>query len=370
MRDCAQQDSGKESHGRGAAPPSPSPTPPVPCERCDLPLPEQQSITVASKVRIARLQIPHESQASRPTASRTSLPVVRRSTGKKASRPRAVALNRRANQPLKKTRRENADIDDSRYHPREVLEVEPGALDPRTPEAEQVTDIAANEAVVRRKASRQNLLSPRDPVNPYDDPKYFSPLTVVGKDGVMQPIFKFYPHPATVEEQWAEYKYGLHGQKPVELLEKMYRAKWRNGTYGRSWFTRRKAFWDKVKGLLDQGRTEEEALGILRDLGSGSVPTVVAILCKERGGGTRPGRRKSRGQSVYSVCGSKRSRDESSSNEESSSSESEDDEAPRPIRYNPSRLRKRLVVSMDRVSGSDEPESAQYSEQETDGLGT
>ncbi|KAJ0296499.1 hypothetical protein COL5a_004739 [Colletotrichum fioriniae] len=272
--------------------------------------------------------------------------------------------------PLKKTRRENADIDDSRYHPREVLEVEPGALDPRTPEAEQVTDIAANEAVVRRKASRQNLLSPRDPVNPYDDPKYFSPLTVVGKDGVMQPIFKFYPHPATVEEQWAEYKYGLHGQKPVELLEKMYRAKWRNGTYGRSWFTRRKAFWDKVKGLLDQGRTEEEALGILRDLGSGSVPTVVAILCKERGGGTRPGRRKSRGQSVYSVCGSKRSRDESSSNEESSSSESEDDEAPRPIRYNPSRLRKRLVVSMDRVSGSDEPESAQYSEQETDGLGT
>ncbi|KAK1724357.1 uncharacterized protein BDZ83DRAFT_351762 [Colletotrichum acutatum] len=249
-----------------------------------------------------------------------------------------------------------------------MLEVEPEALGPRSPEAKQVTDIAVNEAIVRRKASRQNVLSPRDPVNPYDDPKYFSPLTVVGKDGVMRSIFKFYPHPPTVEEQWAEYKYGLHGQQPVELLEKMYRAKWRNGTYGRSWFTRRKAFWDKMKGLLDQGRTEEEALGVMRDLGSGSVPTAVAILCKERGEGTRPGRRKSRGQSVYSVCGSKHSRDEGSSNEESSSNESENGGPPRPIRYNPPKLRKRLVVSMDRVSGSDEPESAQYSGQEADGL--
>ncbi|KAL0767033.1 hypothetical protein CaCOL14_010604 [Colletotrichum acutatum] len=270
--------------------------------------------------------------------------------------------------PLKKKRRKNDDIDDSKDHQGEMLEVEPEALGPRSPEAKQVTDIAVNEAIVRRKASRQNVLSPRDPVNPYDDPKYFSPLTVVGKDGVMRSIFKFYPHPPTVEEQWAEYKYGLHGQQPVELLEKMYRAKWRNGTYGRSWFTRRKAFWDKMKGLLDQGRTEEEALGVMRDLGSGSVPTAVAILCKERGEGTRPGRRKSRGQSVYSVCGSKHSRDEGSSNEESSSNESENGGPPRPIRYNPPKLRKRLVVSMDRVSGSDEPESAQYSGQEADGL--
>ncbi|KAK1675504.1 hypothetical protein BDP55DRAFT_552321, partial [Colletotrichum godetiae] len=205
-------------------------------------------------------------------------------------------------------------------------------------------------------------------VNPYDDPKYFSPLTVRGKDGDMRPIFKFYPHPPTVEEQWAEYKYGLHGQQPVELLEKMYRAKWRNGTYGRSWFTRRKAFWDKMKGLLNQGNTEEEALAVLRDLGSGSVPTAVAILCKERGEGTRLGRRKSRGQMVYSVCGSKHSRDESSSDQESSSSDSEDDEDPRPIRYNSSRLRKRLVVSMESVNSSDGTESTLYSGQDADGL--
>ncbi|KAK1449181.1 hypothetical protein CMEL01_08496 [Colletotrichum melonis] len=368
VRHCAQQDGSKEDHERGAVLPSPSPTPPVPAERCDVPPPGRESITVASRVRTPGPRIPHESRESQPAAPGASLPAVRRSTGKKAPKPRAVALNRRANQPLKRRRRKNDDTNDSKDHQGEVLEVEPEALGPRSPEAEQVTDIAVNEAIARRKASRQNLLSLRDPVNPYDDPKYFSPLTVVGKDGVLRPIFKFYPHPPTVEEQWAEYKYGLHGQQPVELLEKMYRAKWRNGTYGRSWFTRRKAFWDKMKGLLDQGRTEEEALGVMRDLGSGSVPTAVAILCKERGEGTRPGRRKFRGQSVYSVCGSKHSRDESSSNEERSSSESENGKTPRPIRYSPSRLRKRIVVSMDSVSGSDEPESVLCPGQETDGL--
>ncbi|KAF4781337.1 hypothetical protein HER10_EVM0010568 [Colletotrichum scovillei] len=368
VRDCAQQDGGKDGHERVAALPTPSSTPPVPAERCDVPPPGRESITVASRVRKPSPRIPHESQESQPAATGASPSVVRRSTGKKAPKPRVVALNRRANQPLKKRRRKNDDTNDSKDHKGEVLEVETEALGSRSPEVGQVTDIAINEAVVRREEPRRNLLSPRDPVNPYDDPKYFSPLTVVGKDGVLRPIFKFYPHPPTVEEQWAEYKYGLHGQQPVELLEKMYRAKWRNGTYGRSWFTRRKAFWDKMKGLLDQGHTEEEALGVMRDLGSGSVPTAVAILCKERGEGTRPGRRKSRGQPVYSVCGSKHSRDESSSNEQNSSSESENDEAPRPLRYNPSRLRKRIVVSMNSVSGSDEPESALCPGQETDGL--
>ncbi|GJD01107.1 hypothetical protein ColKHC_09932 [Colletotrichum higginsianum] len=97
--------------------------------------------------------------------------------------------------------------------------------------------------------------------NPYDDPKYFSTLAVFSNDGTERPVFKFHRHPETVEEQWAEFRYGLHSQPPVERLEELYRAKWRNSTYGRSWFTRRKAFWDKVKDLLAEGRTEQEALG-------------------------------------------------------------------------------------------------------------
>ncbi|KXH68097.1 hypothetical protein CSAL01_06277 [Colletotrichum salicis] len=333
IRDYALQDGGPEGKERGAALPSPSQTPTMPPERCEVSPPVPESIPLSSKVRTANSLNPTGVQERHLATTEPPPPAVRRSTGKRAPRPRAAAASRRPRQPPRRPERNNIAVAVSKDLQGEVLEVcpeeAPGA---RSSDVEQVTDLTIDGAVVRRKASRQHSLSPRDPVNPYDDPKYFSPLTVRGKDGVMRPIFKFYPHPPTVEEQWAEYKYGLHGQQPVELLEKMYRAKWRNGTYGRSWFTRRKAFWDKMKGLLNQGNTEEKALAVLRDLGSGSVPTAVAILCKERGEGTRPGRRKSRGQSVYSVCGSKHSRDESSSDEESSSSDSEDDENPRPIR--------------------------------------
>ncbi|KAK6211683.1 thiol-specific monooxygenase [Colletotrichum tabaci] len=128
--------------------------------------------------------------------------------------------------------------------------------------AEQVTeepckvDEDPTSAVSKDGGLQQPLRTQAVAANPYDDPKYFSTLAVFSNDGTERPVFKFHRHPETVEEQWAEFRYGLHGQPPVERLEELYRAKWRNSTYGRSWFTRRKAFWDKIlvgNGfLLDQ----------------------------------------------------------------------------------------------------------------------
>lgn len=138
------------------------------------------------------------------------------------------------------------------------------------------------------------------PASPYDNPKYFSPLTVRDKDGRERPIFKFYPHPSTVKEQWAEYRYGLHGQPPVEQLEAKYQAKWRSGSYARSWFTRRKTFWDKIKDMLAEGKTEAEALSAMEERAEGGVPNLIGALCKERTGkstgkSTEPARKRKRG---------------------------------------------------------------------------
>ncbi|CCF41120.1 thiol-specific monooxygenase [Colletotrichum higginsianum] len=128
----------------------------------------------------------------------------------------------------------------------------------RTSTEDRLAHPAIGEAQYWQKGAQATSWTPRSREEHQKDT-----LAVFSNDGTERPVFKFHRHPETVEEQWAEFRYGLHSQPPVERLEELYRAKWRNSTYGRSWFTRRKAFWDKVKDLLAEGRTEQEALGIL-----------------------------------------------------------------------------------------------------------
>ncbi|KAK1590395.1 transcriptional activator of glycolytic enzymes-domain-containing protein [Colletotrichum navitas] len=181
------------------------------------------------------------------------------------------------------------------------------------------------------------------PLNPYEDPKYFSTLTVFDKDGKRRPIFQFHQHPATVEEQWAEFRHGLHGQPPVEQLEALYRAKWRNSTYGRSWFTRRKAFWDRVKEMMAEGRTEGQALEAMRRRAEGGgVPSLIAQLCRERGHGSRPDRRRDRPR----LPGYKRGTGGGCDEEEDVDRGRGSDEYSETGRSSPLRLRKRVRVSV------------------------
>ncbi|KAI8226983.1 Protein MSN1 [Colletotrichum sp. SAR 10_86] len=161
-----------------------------------------------------------------------------------------------------------------------------------------------------------------EPPTPYDDPKYCSPLTITDECGNQKPLFKFQPTPDTVKELWAEYRHGLRGQPPVEQLEVKYRAKWRNDTYGRSWFTRRKPFWDKMKQMLADGKTEDEALEVMRALANGSVPGLMGRLCKERAGkGLRPRKRKA----SHSLSETERARGDSEDTNDSAAGESDDD---------------------------------------------
>ncbi|TQN66764.1 Protein MSN1 [Colletotrichum shisoi] len=188
----------------------------------------------------------------RPTTAWSIPPSARRSTGKRVPR-QLRGPHDRARNPRKSTGRTNHEGTGAGQVA--VAEV--------TEEPCKVDENPAS-AVSKEGGLQQPLRTQVGPANPYDDPKYFSTLAVFSNDGTERPVFRFHKHPETVEEQWAEFRYGLHGQPPVERLEELYRAKWRNSTYGRSWFTRRKAFWDKVKGMLAEGRTEHEALGRAR----------------------------------------------------------------------------------------------------------
>ncbi|KAK2049520.1 hypothetical protein LZ31DRAFT_457058 [Colletotrichum somersetense] len=203
------------------------------------------------------------------------------------------------------------------------------------------------------------------PLNPYDDPKYFSTLMVVDEDGTRRPIFRFHPHPETVEEQWAEFRHGLHGQPPVERLEALYRAKWRNSTYGRSWFTRRKSFWDRMKEMLAEGRTEGQALEAMRRRAEGGgVPSLIAQLCRERGHGSRPDRRRDRPR----LRGRKRGLGDGCGEEEDIDSGWKSDECLETGRSSHLRLRKRIRVPAAGKEQDDVEGSADGMDEAADGL--
>ncbi|KAJ0372236.1 hypothetical protein COL26b_009158 [Colletotrichum chrysophilum] len=189
-----------------------------------------------------------------------------------------------------------------------------------------------------------------EPHNPYDDPKYCSPLTITDERGNQKPLFKFQPTPDTVEELWAEYRHGLRGQPPVEQLEVTYRAKWRSETYARSWFTRRKPFWDKMKQMLADGKTEDEALEVMRALAKGSVPGLMGRLCKQRAGkGLRPRKRKA----SHSLSETERN---SEGSEEDFGSVAEETDADLEVgRLSPVVLRKRIkMFKVGELSDNDE----------------
>ncbi|KAI8168859.1 Protein MSN1 [Colletotrichum sp. SAR 10_70] len=194
----------------------------------------------------------------------------------------------------------------------------------KAPRAEIPSSLRRLNQAARKTGSSADSIQQHvlEPPTPYDDPKYCSPLTITDECGNQKPLFKFQPTPDTVEELWAEYRHGLRGQPPVEQLQVKYRAKRRNDTYGRSWFTRRKPFWDKMKQMLADGKTEDEALEVMRALAKGSVPGLMGRLCKERAGkGLRPRKRKA----SNGLSETERTRGGSADTNDSAAGESDDD---------------------------------------------
>ncbi|TLD33384.1 hypothetical protein PspLS_00111 [Pyricularia sp. CBS 133598] len=87
----------------------------------------------------------------------------------------------------------------------------------------------------------------------------------------------------TVGEVWAEFKHGLDGTPPIEAIEQQWGSRWRPDPKGRTWFSRRKIVWDKVRELIHDGLTEEDAVAEVDAMRNGrSVHWLINLLTNDR----------------------------------------------------------------------------------------
>ncbi|KAI0164062.1 transcriptional activator of glycolytic enzymes-domain-containing protein [Xylariaceae sp. FL1272] len=86
----------------------------------------------------------------------------------------------------------------------------------------------------------------------------------------------------TVDEVWREYKYGIAGQPAVEALDREFGSRWRPEPRGRTWYSRRKVIWDKIKEHMKEGLTEEQAVREVENLRDGGTINKLIRMLQER----------------------------------------------------------------------------------------
>ncbi|RYP04623.1 hypothetical protein DL765_010124 [Monosporascus sp. GIB2] len=94
---------------------------------------------------------------------------------------------------------------------------------------------------------------------------------------------------STVEEVWKEYREGMNGQPAIEELDANWGSRWRPEPRGRTWYSRRKVIWDKIKEYMEHGMSEEDAVKEVERLrDGGTINKLIRMLQeekKEKGGG-------------------------------------------------------------------------------------
>ncbi|KAI8628795.1 transcriptional activator of glycolytic enzymes-domain-containing protein [Xylariaceae sp. FL1651] len=88
---------------------------------------------------------------------------------------------------------------------------------------------------------------------------------------------------ATVEEVWKEYREGMDGQPAVEKLDAAWGSRWRPEPRGRTWYSRRKVIWDKIKDFIAEGMEEDAAVQEVEKLrDGGTINKLIRMLQDER----------------------------------------------------------------------------------------
>ncbi|KAI1287905.1 transcriptional activator of glycolytic enzymes-domain-containing protein [Xylaria venustula] len=87
----------------------------------------------------------------------------------------------------------------------------------------------------------------------------------------------------TVEEVWKEYREGLGGQMAIEKLDSMWGSRWRPEPRGRTWYSRRKVIWDKIREFINEGMDEAAAVQEVEKLrDGGTINKLIRMLQDER----------------------------------------------------------------------------------------
>lgn len=87
----------------------------------------------------------------------------------------------------------------------------------------------------------------------------------------------------TVGEIWQEYRYGLDGVMPIEAIENHWQSRWRPDPKGRTWFSRRKLVWDKIREYMHDGLDEDAAVAAVEaKRATRSMHYLITLLSQER----------------------------------------------------------------------------------------
>ncbi|KAI0417862.1 transcriptional activator of glycolytic enzymes-domain-containing protein [Xylaria grammica] len=88
---------------------------------------------------------------------------------------------------------------------------------------------------------------------------------------------------ATVEEVWKEYREGMGGQPAIEKLDSQWGSRWRPEPRGRTWYSRRKVIWDKIREFINDGMDEDAAVQEVEKLREGgTINKLIRMLQDER----------------------------------------------------------------------------------------
>ncbi|KAI1164472.1 transcriptional activator of glycolytic enzymes-domain-containing protein [Nemania serpens] len=88
---------------------------------------------------------------------------------------------------------------------------------------------------------------------------------------------------ATVEEVWREYRQGMDGQPAIEKLDSIWGSRWRPEPRGRTWYSRRKVIWDKIKEYMTEGMDEDAAVQEVEKLrDGGTINKLIRMLQDDR----------------------------------------------------------------------------------------
>ncbi|KAI1432546.1 transcriptional activator of glycolytic enzymes-domain-containing protein [Xylaria sp. CBS 124048] len=88
---------------------------------------------------------------------------------------------------------------------------------------------------------------------------------------------------STVEEVWKEYREGMDGQPAIEQLDATWGSRWRPEPRGRTWYSRRKVIWDKIREFTAEGMDESAAVQEVEKLrDGGTINKLIRMLQDER----------------------------------------------------------------------------------------
>ncbi|KAI1821459.1 transcriptional activator of glycolytic enzymes-domain-containing protein [Xylaria intraflava] len=88
---------------------------------------------------------------------------------------------------------------------------------------------------------------------------------------------------STVEEVWKEYREGMDGQPAIEQLDATWGSRWRPEPRGRTWYSRRKVIWDKIREFTAEGMDEDAAVQEVEKLrDGGTINKLIRMLQDER----------------------------------------------------------------------------------------